>query len=136
MFSCRNVRQLGIVVDCWQFTSSYEIFKTVFKSPYKDKSLVLISNFFQLEIELTVRNVFGLTLMTCPGLKQIKSENNSLSNHLRLYRLGHIRSFIHPSLGIIYGFRLDASETMLWYTHIQLHVTLFIQNWNDISCIP
>ena len=31
-----------------------------------------------------------------------------------------IRSFIHSSLDIIYGFHLDASKNKLWYTHIQL----------------
>ena len=51
------------------------------------------------------------------------------------YRLWHIRSFIHTSVEITYGFRVDASENRP-YIHIQLHFTLFIQKWNDINCLP
>ena len=42
-----------------------------------------------------------------------------------LYRLWHIRSFIHASLEIVYGVRLDATENGLWYTH---RYQLFIIN--------
>ena len=45
------------------------------------------------------------------------------------YRLWHIRHFIHKSLGIIYGFRLDSSKYMLLHTHIKLRFTQFVQQW-------
>ena len=46
-------------------------------------------------------------------LKQTKSKNNSLTDHLFLNKLWHIISIFQTSLGIIYGFRLDASEDRL-----------------------
>ena len=36
--------------------------------------------FFSQKLNFTVRNVYPLTLITCPRLKQTKSENNSLSS--------------------------------------------------------
>ena len=94
--------------------------KMICKLPYKYKSLVLISNFIQLEIFFTIRNVCALTLITGPRLNEAKSENNSLLGHLFFHRLWYIRCFILPSLDIIYGFRLDASESKIWYTHLIL----------------
>ena len=64
----------------------------------------------------SVRTASGLTWW-------VRSENNSLSDHLFFYRLWHIRSSIHSSSEIIYGFCHDASENRLWYIHIQLHFT-------------
>ena len=69
--------------------------KTVCKSPHKYESLMLISNFFQREIDL--------------------------SDHLLFHRPSHIRSPIHQSLEIIYGFCLDARENRLCYTNTLLH---------------
>ena len=71
------------------------------------------------KLDFTVRNFCALTFTTCSRLKQIKSWINSLLDHLFFYRLWHIRSFIHPSLDIIYGFRLNARKIRLWYTHIE-----------------
>ena len=36
--------------------------------------------FFSQKLNFTVRNIYPLTLITCPRLKQTKSENNSLSS--------------------------------------------------------
>ena len=47
-----------------------------------------------------------------------------------------IRSLIHPSLDIIYDFRLDACENRLCYIYIELHLTLFIQRPNDTNYLP
>ena len=58
MLSSQNVLQRKIVVDCWQYAYSYEILKRVCKSSHKYKRLVLISNFFQLEIELYCEKSF------------------------------------------------------------------------------
>ena len=80
----------------------------VCKSLYKYKSSVLISNFFQLYYEKRLRTHLD---HVSEVLKQTKSENDSLSDHLFFYRLWHIRSFIHLSLDIIDGFRIDASES-------------------------
>ena len=82
-----------------------------------------------------VRNVYALTLITCPRFKQTKSENDNLSDHLFFYRLWHVRSFIHPSLDINYGFRLDASEKRLWYAYIQLSVISFLYKSGIISIV-
>ena len=39
-----------------------------------------------------------------------------------------IRSFIHPTLGITYRFRLDASENRLWYTNIKLFLPFLYES--------
>ena len=38
-----------------------------------------------------------------------------------------------PIFDIIYHLRLDASENILWYTHIRLYFSLFIEKWNDVN---
>ena len=65
---------------------------------------MLISNFFQLEIEL---NHFDDVSVVETNKKC------NLSDHLFFYRLWHIRSFIHSSLDIVYDLRLDASKNRL-----------------------
>ena len=122
--------------DCsWLFTV-YLFFinlKMVCKSLYKYKSSVLISNFFQLYYEKRLCTHLD---HVSEVLKQTKGENDSLSDHLFFYRLWHIRSFIHLSLDIIDGFRIDASGSRFWYSHIQLCFTLLMQKWNDVNYLP
>ena len=65
---------------------------------------MVISNFFQLEIEL---NHFDDASVVETNKK------SNISDHLHFYRLWHIRSFIHSSLGIVYDFRLNASKSRL-----------------------
>ena len=99
--------------------------KTVRKSPYKYKSLVLSQISFRWKLSFTVRNACAFTLITCPRLKQMKSENNSLSDYLFFYRLWHVRSFIYASLGISsYCFRLDASKNRLSTTYYPFYTKL------------
>ena len=50
IFSSQNDPQRGIAAECWQYTYSYEILKWFVNHHINIK--VLISNFFQLEIEL------------------------------------------------------------------------------------
>ena len=133
-FSSQNIRQSGIVVDCWQYTYSYEIWKWFVNQ--RVKSRIDLEFLSTRKLSFTVRNICGITSITCSKLKETKSENNSFSDHLFFYRPWDIRSFIHPPLDIVYGFRLDASENRLCYTLIQLYFTLFIQKWNHINYLP
>ena len=57
-----------------------------------------------------MRNVCRL-LTRLDGVSEVevnKSENNSFSDHMGVYRLWHIRSFIYTTLDIINGLRIDA----------------------------
>ena len=109
-FSSQNVRQRGIVVDCWQYTCSYEILRWFVNHHINIEVSYLSQIYFSLKLSFTVRNVCGLISITRPSLNQTK--DNSFSFHV-FYRLWHIGSFIHSSLDIIYGFALDASESRL-----------------------
>ena len=71
---------------------------------------MLILNFFQVETDFYCEKHLHTDLITWPRLNQAKSESNSLPDHLFFYRLWHIKSFIRPSLDIIYGFCLDAKH--------------------------
>ena len=111
-------------------------FIIIVMNPFSDLSLKIRSSYsIKVEIEnekiekwtFFVRKIAGITFITGPRLKQKKSENNRLPCHLFFYRLWHIRPFIHDSLGIIYGFRLDSSKYMLSHTHVKLHFTQFMQ---------
>ena len=88
--------------------------KMICKLPYKYKSLVLISNFFQLEIFFTIRNVCALTLITGPRLNETKSENNSLLGHLFFHRLWYIRCLCGISYSPIFGHYLRLSSWWKW----------------------
>ena len=59
----------------------------VCKSPYKYKRLMLISNFFYLETDFYYEKGLCTDLITWSRLKQTKSENNSLPDHLFFYKL-------------------------------------------------
>ena len=108
--------------------------KMVCKWPYKCKRLKYWYQIsFSEKLRFTMRTVCRLTWITSPMLKQTKSKNNSLSDHLFFYRLWYIRSYIHSSLDIIYGFSPDASKNRLLYMHIQLYFALFGQIWNEIN---
>ena len=120
-FSSQNIHQLGIVVDCWQFTYSYEILKRFVNHHINTKVWCWSQISFSEKLIFAVRNVCGLTLNMCPRVKQVKSESNSFSDHLLFHRPSHIRSPIHQSLEIIYGFCLDARENRLCYTNTLLH---------------
>ena len=82
-----------------------------------------------------MRNVCGLSWITCPRLNQTKNGNNSLSDHFLFYRLWHITSFIHSSLDIIYGFRIDASKNRLWYSTIFNYILTFLYKSGMTSII-
>ena len=119
-------------------------FIVIIMNLFSDLSLKIRSSYsIKIEIEIEkiekltyfVRNVCGITFITGPRLKQMKSENNRLPRHLFFYRLWHIRPFIHESLGIIYGFRLDSSKYMLSHTRIKLHFTEFVQKWIVIDVV-
>ena len=69
---------------------------------------MLISIFLQLEIEFYFENVCT-HIGHVTKVKAGKYENNRPLEHLFFYRLWHMRSFIHFSLNIIYGFHLDTS---------------------------
>ena len=62
------------------------------KSPYKDESLVLISNFFYWKLTFTVRNVCAL--IWSRGYDWSKLKVKIIVFHI--IRLWHIRSFIYP----------------------------------------
>ena len=91
---------------------------------------MLISNLFHLKIEFYCEKNCALTLITCPRLKQAKMK--MIVFQTICFSIDYGRSFIHSSLDIVCGFRLDESENRLWYTHMQLCFTLFIQKWDDI----
>ena len=114
-FSSQNVSQRGIAVDCWQY--SYEILRWFVNHLTNIK--VLISNFFQLQIELYCEKCLYLLWLHVQGWSKQKVKIIVFHCHLFFYRLWHVRSSIHPSLDIIYGFCPDATENRLWYTHIQ-----------------
>ena len=119
-------------------------FMVIIMNPFSDLSLKIRSSYsIKVEIEIEkiekwtffVRNVCGITFIAGPKFKEKKSENNRLPRHLFLYRLWHIRPFIHESLGIIYRFRLDLSKFMLSHTHVKRHFTQFIQKWIVINVV-
>ena len=85
---------------------------------------MLISNLFQPEIALYCekRLCTHFSHGVCGDLSY------DLSDHLFFYRLWHIRSFIHPSLDIIYRLSLDASENRLWYAQFQLYFTFLYKS--------
>ena len=116
--------------------------KMVCKSPYKIfvfiwtlfEVVVMLYSEKRLSVVLVLEKLYSaLTLITSPSLKQTKSENNNLWDHLSSYRLSHIRSFFFFFLDIIHRFRLDPSVHRIWYTHIQLYFTHFIKKWNGIN---
>ena len=128
---------LSAVYQCQQFI-------IIIMDLFPDLSLKIRSSYsIKIEIEIEkiakltyfVRNVCGITFITGPRLKQRKSENNRIPRYLFFYRLWHIRSFIHESLGIIYGFRLDSSKYRLSHTHTKLHFTQFVQKWIVIDIV-
>ena len=87
-------------------------------NPYK--SCLLISNFFQLKIKKS----FCTHFHPVSEVKANKKWKWYSPDHMCFYKVWHIRSFIHPSLDVIYDFCLDASENRLWYTHVQLYFGL------------
>ena len=101
--------------------------KVVCKLPYKFKSAMLISNFFQLEIEFYCEKHLRSHTLIIFEFEANKKWKNGLSNHLFFYRLWHTGSFINLYLDIIYGFPVYASEIRLWYTHTKLYFTIFVQ---------
>ena len=123
-FSSQNIFQSNVLVDCWQYLCSYKLLKQ-FVNPYKGESLVLILNFFQVETDFYCEKHLHTDLITWPRLSQAKSESNSLPDHLFFYRLWHIKSFIRPSLDIIYGFCLDTRESRCT-SIIQLYFIQFV----------
>ena len=124
-FSSQNVPQSRIAVDCWQYP--YEILKWFVNHLINVK--VLISNFFQLQIE-------HLLWLHIQRWSKQKLKIVVFHCHLFFYRLWHVKSSIHASLDIIYGFCPDASESRLWYTHIQTIFYLVFQKRNDINYLP
>ena len=128
---------LSTVYQCPQFI-------VIIMNLFSNLSLKITSSYsIKIDIEIEkiekltsfVRNVCGITFITGPRLKQTKSEDNRLPRPLFFYRLWHIISFIHESLGIIYGFRLDSSKYRLSHTQIKLHFTQFVQKWIVIDVV-
>ena len=106
--------------------------KMVCKSPYKYKSVdlkFLSARNWHLPWEMFVHSLWSHV----QGWSKKKVKIIVFHCHLFFYRLWHVRSSIHPSLDIIYGFCPDASENRLWYTHIQAIFYPFFQRWNDIN---
>ena len=101
--------------------------KKVCKSPYKYKSFdlkFLSDRNWALLWEIFVQSLW----LHVQGWSKQKVKIIVFHCHLFFYRLWHVRSSIHPSLGIIYGFCHDASENRLWYNHIQLYFNLFFKS--------
>ena len=109
--------------------------KMICKSPYKYKSFdlkFLSARNWALLWEMLVHSLW----LHVQGWSKQKVKIMDFHCHLFCYRLWHVRSSIHPSLGIIYGVCPEGSENRLWYIHIQLYFTLFFQKWNDINFLP
>ena len=124
---------LSTVYQCPQFMNLFSDLSLKITSSYSIKIDTEIEKIEKLTF--FARNVCGITFITGPRLKQTTSENNRLPRHLFFYRLWHIISFIHESLGIIYGFRLDSIKYRLSHTHIKLHFTQFVQKWIVIDVV-
>ena len=74
MFSSHNDPQLGIAAECWNYTFSYEILKWFVN--HHINTTVLISNFFQLQIELYCEKFLCIHL-------QVKTDFDYI--HIQLY---------------------------------------------------
>ena len=116
----------------------WPLFIVIIMNLFSDYSLKIKSSYsIKIEIETEkiekftffVRNVCGISFIIGPILKQTESENNRLACYLFFCKLWHIRSFVHESFGIIYGFRLDSSKYRLSHAHINLHFTHFLPKW-------
>ena len=113
--------------DCsWMLTVYVFLWnpKMICKSPYKYKSFdlkFLSARNWALLWEMLVHSLW----FHVQGWSKQKVKVIDFHYHLFCYRLWHVRSSIHLSLGIIYGFCPEGSENTLWYTHIQLYFTLF-----------
>ena len=113
--------EYSLTWDCsWLLTVYLLIWnlKMVCKSLYKYKSVdlkFLSARNWALLWEMFLRSLWAHV----QGWRKQNVKIIVFHCHLFFYRLWHVRSYSHPSLDIIYGFRPDASENRLWYTHIQ-----------------
>ena len=108
--------------------------KMVCKSPYKYKSVDL--KFLSARYWALLREKFVHSLwLHVQGWSKQKVKIIVFHCHLFFYRLWHVRSSIHLSLNIIYGF-CPMQVKIGFDTPIFIYILPFFQKWNDINYLP